>query len=208
MFNFKPKDDSFYNVLEEGSGLVLKGALLLNEIMDNPGRCQEISDELYLILKAMRELSGNITKKLDQSFITPMDREDIGLLNHRLELLVSKLHGVADRMYLYKAGEPTEVSRKLVTLQVEAIKQVDQAIGNLRRVQYNKDNILKTCRRISELEAEADKVYRRGVAQLFADEKDPIILLKWKEIYEYLEESLNHCQYLANIIEGVVLKYA
>ncbi|MDA8236231.1 MAG: DUF47 family protein [Clostridia bacterium] len=208
MFNFKPKDDSFYDMLEEGSRFILKGAHLLTEIMDNPGKGQELSDDLYLILKAMRELSGNITKKLDQSFITPMDREDIGLLNQRLELLVSKLHGVADRMYLYKAGEPTEVSRKLVTLQVEAIKQVEQAIGNLRHVQANKEQIMKTCRRIAELESEADKVYRRGVAQLFSDEKDPIKLLKWKEIYEYLEESLNHCLYLANIIESVVLKYA
>jgi len=208
VFDLKPKDESFFDMLEEGARLIFKGALFLEELMNNPQQARQISDDLYMILKAMQDLTEIVTERLDKSFVTPMDREDIGILSHRLQFLAGKLHGVADRIYLYNTGEPTVICRKLVMLLIEAIRQVNQAIGQIRKVQADKEEIISICRRITEMEAEADQIYRHGVALLFTEEKDPIALIKWKEIYEYLEDSLNHCEYLANIIENVVLKYA
>ena len=141
------------------------------------------------------------------TFVTPFDREDIALLAHSLDDIVDFIEAAADAMDLYKIEKPTPRAKELAEIIVQVTREVYLAMSELRqRIDLKK--ILQRSVEINRLENMADKVYREALAELFRDSKDIPYIIKWREIYEYMESATDRCEDVANVLEGVALKYA
>ena len=153
------------------------------------------------------QVTHEIIALVNRTFITPFDREDIALLAHSLDDIVDFIEAAADAMNLYKIESPTARSKELADIILQTTLEVQQAITELRQ-KVNLKQILKRSVEINRLENMADKVYREALAELFRDSKDIPYIIKWREIYEYMETATDRCEDVANVLEGVALKYA
>ncbi len=152
-------------------------------------------------------LTHEIIALVHRTFITPFDREDIALLAHSMDDIVDFIESAADAMSLYNISEPTPRSRELADIIVDTTLEVKAAISDLRR-KIDLKQVLKRCVEINRLENMADKVYRSALAELFENSKDIPYIIKWREIYDYMETATDRCEDVANVLEGVALKYA
>ena len=148
-----------------------------------------------------------IMAQLHRSFITPFDREDIALLAHSLDEITDYIHSSADMMILYKVGQPTSRARELADIIVQAASEVEKAVAEVHD-HIDREKLLKRCMEINRLENDGDSVYRAALAELFSDSADTASLIKWREIYEHMETAIDRCEDVANVLEGVALKYA
>lgn len=153
------------------------------------------------------QITHELFEKLNKTFITPIDREDIHELASELDDICDLIYGAANRMVLYKIGQPTDGMKKVTTLLVRSVEEVSKAVFRLRN-QKNPEMILAQCIEVNRIENEADEATRAAIALLFEREKDPIRLIKEKEILETLEMATDRCEDLANVLEGIVLKNA
>ena len=153
-------------------------------------------------------MNDRIIDKLNQTFITPIDREDIFALANGLDDGVDFLQGTLQRIVMYRTGPAKEGAVSLTKLLIESTEEIIKAFSLLKDIKKNQTLILESTHKIGKLESEGDRVYRHEVAFLFDKVKDPIELIKWKDILENLEETLDHCEDVSDMIRGVVMKYA
>jgi predicted phosphate transport protein (TIGR00153 family) len=151
------------------------------------------------------EMTHNILTKLNQTFITPFDREDIHQLASSLDDVLDFTYAAGVRLTMYKIISAPEAAPKLADILVRQTDQLSQAMGRLEK---NHDHVLENCVEINRLENEADQVARTAIAVLFDKEKDPISLIKLKELFEVLETATDKAEDVANVLEAVVLKSA
>ena len=168
-----------------------------------PAKCRRISD----IEHETDTITHRCVEALHKTFITPIDRDSIHRLITRMDDVMDFVEAAAERIELYELSSMTSDVRDLADVLHRAALQVEQATHGLRTLKEPQQT-LKICIEINRLENEADAVLRRSVARLFKDEKDPIVVIKWKEIYESLEMASDRCEDVANIIEGVILEHA
>jgi uncharacterized protein Yka (UPF0111/DUF47 family) len=142
---------------------------------------------------------------LNTTFITPLDREDIYALARTLDTILNLIDASAQRFVMYRVVEPTVEAKELAFIVVRCCHTINNALQHLGK---RHDDIYEQCVEINSLENEADKVSREAISRLFDNEKDPIQLIKWKEIYEILERTTDRCEDAANILESVVVKNA
>ncbi|MEO8705309.1 MAG: DUF47 family protein, partial [Kofleriaceae bacterium] len=152
-------------------------------------------------------ITHRCVEALHKTFITPIDRDSIHRLITRMDDVMDFVEAAAERIELYELTVMTADVRDLSDVLHRSALQVEQAVRGLRTLK-DPNATLKLCIDISRLENEADAVLRRSVARLFKEEKDPITVIKWKEIYENLENASDRCEDVANIIEGVILEHA
>ena len=152
-------------------------------------------------------VTHQIMAELHRSFITPFDREDIALLAHSLDEVTDYIHSSADMMILYKVGQPTARARELADVIVQATVEVEKTVSEIHE-RINREKLLKGCMEINRLENDGDAIYRAALAELFSDSTDTASLIKWREIYEHMEMAIDRCEDVANVLEGVALKYA
>ena len=152
-------------------------------------------------------ITHEIIALVHKTFVTPFDREDIALLAHSLDDIVDFIESAADSMKLYEIKEPTARAKELADIIVQTTIEVREAISELRR-KVDLKQILKRSVEINRLENMADQIYREALAELFHDSKDITYIIKWREIYEYMETATDRCEDVANVLEGVALKYA
>jgi predicted phosphate transport protein (TIGR00153 family) len=152
-------------------------------------------------------ITHEIIALVHKTFVTPFDREDIALLAHSLDDIVDFIESAADSMKLYEIKEPTARAKELADVIVQTTIEVREAISELRR-KVDLKQILKRSVEINRLENMADQIYREALAELFHDSKDITYIIKWREIYEYMETATDRCEDVANVLEGVALKYA
>jgi hypothetical protein len=145
-------------------------------------------------------------EKMHRTFLTPLDREDIYNLVNKMDSVLDMIEAAAVRMQLYKIKKPAEEIKEQARILNEAIGKVKKIVHALRDKKKFKE-ILEDCVEINTLENEGDIVLRMTMARLFEREKDPFELIKWKEIFERIEESIDVCEDVSNIIEGIVLKH-
>jgi predicted phosphate transport protein (TIGR00153 family) len=145
--------------------------------------------------------------QLHRSFITPIDREDIALLAHALDDIADFVHTTAETLLIYNVEQPTDMARQLSDLIVEAVTQVEMAISQLHAGVEQK-NVINQCVEINRLENQGDKLHRSLMGELFSDTTDIASLIKWREIYGYMEEVLDKCEEVADVLEGICIKYA
>lgn len=204
---FLPRDEKFYDLFESSVKKVVQGAIQLEDM---------IRDFKEVALKAKEikdtEHEGDVIthetiEMLNRTFITPLDREDIHNLITALDDVLDYIEACAERLYLFKIEQTNEEAMMLVGILVKTVKEVEQAVSRLRRLKGT-DSIMKHCIEINRLENEGDYVGRAAVAKLFEPGSDPLEVIKWKEIYETLENAIDRCEDVANVLEGIVLKNA
>ena len=210
MFSFKKKNDSseFFDLFVESARYFNKGALLMDDVMIDHSKAEVKVKEIQDLEHAADKINDKIIDKLNLTFITPIDREDIYSLANGLDEGVDYLQGTLQRIVMYHTGEPREGAVQLTKLLIESTDEIIKALEMLKDLQKNQAAIMDHIQKVYRLESEGDRIFRREIAYLFDQVKDPIELIKWKDILEYLEDTTDHCERIADLIRGVVMKYA
>ena len=205
MFRILPREEKFFDLFEQQGSNIVAAARVLEELtLDYPeakAKAQQIKD----LEHAGDTLTHELVRRLNTTFITPIDREDIYALSSRLDDVLDLIDAVADRLLLYKIAAPTEACVSMAKIIVQAAEETDRAVHCLRRLSplYHKH-----CIEVNRLENEADRLLRDELAALFDGQTDAIEVIKWKELYETLESVTDRCEDVVNVIEGIVLKMA
>lgn len=207
-FKLKPKDNKFFEYLSEITERIEEAAIILQEAVNEPGSAEDCLKKAEEIEEKTDQTVAKIRTKLHDTFITPIDREDIHLLAHKMDDLVDGIEGIIERMVLYNVGPASEGTKELVNLIYKSAKQLRKSCGYLDDMKKSRLKIGARCDRIVELEAEGDHLYRKEMAKLFRECSDPIEVIKWKDILMELEGLLDICEEVADMIKGVVMKYA
>ena len=206
-FLFIPREEKFFDLVQESAQNVVKAARGLKEMVDTwedvEGKVGEITD----LEHQGDTITHEIMARLHRTFVTPFDREDIALLAHVLDDVTDFIHAAADAMLLYKVDRPGQRARELAGIIVQATEEVERVMPQLRK-RIVLSQVLKQCVEINRLENVADRVFRSAMAELFADSTDMAHIIKWREIYEHMESATDRCEDVANVLEGVALKHA
>ncbi len=209
-FPFIPKEEKFFDLLEESARNVVKGANLLAELVNKWEDVESKIRHLKDIEHNGDEITHRIISQLHATFVTPIDREDIAQLAEYLDDVLDFIEEVAAHMLIYKVKRPSERAQELADILVKTASEVSAAIPMLRsRNTLNK--LPEHFMEINRLENEADTVQRAAMAELFSDELDlagVIRWMKWRDIYDHIENATDRCEDIANILEGVMIKRA
>jgi hypothetical protein len=179
-----------------------EGARLLHDMLKNPVDLAPRIAKLQEVEHRGDEMTHDIIRMLNKTFITPFDREDIHRLTSSLDDVLDFVNAAAVRMSLYRITAPPPVAADLAALIVLQAEELSKGVSLLGANQ----KVLDHCTEVNRLENEADRVSRRAIAELFDREKDPIQLIKIKELYEVLETATDKAEDAANVLEAVVLK--
>lgn len=210
MFDLKPKKKSneFFVLFEESADYFYQATLLLDEVMMDHRKADIKVKEINDLEHRADKVNDAIIDKLNQTFITPIDREDIYAIANGLDDGVDQLQGMLQRIVIYHTGEAREGALRLTKLLIESTAEIKRAAALLNSISKNQNELLAITSKIDKLESEGDHVFRGELAYLFEYVKDPIELIKWKDLLEGLEETLDHCERMADLLKGVVMKYA
>jgi hypothetical protein len=201
-----PQEYGFFDNFERHVDLAIEGAkLLVNllESLDAPGpkarRIKELEHEADVV-------THNTMDMLRKTFVTPFDRNEIHHLISSLDDVMDSMEAAAERLTLYEITQVTPEARTLALNLVSATTQLRVAVQGLRHVKRDRDAIMAACVDINRIENENDEMLREGLAKLFKHERDPVLIMKWKEVYEILEDATDRCEDATDVIEGVVLE--
>jgi len=206
-FPFIPKEESFFGLFEQSARNMVKAAEKLQGMLDTCGDVVKSVAEITELEHQGDNITHQIMAQLHRTFVTPFDREDIALLAHTLDEVTDLIHSAADAILIYKIECPTLRAKELADIIVQASIEVENVMPQLRRRAEMKQ-VLERCVEINRLENIADRVFRAAMAELFDDDIDIAQVIKWREIYEYMEAATDRCEDVANVLEGVALKYA
>ena len=205
-----PREVQFFDLLEQQSQTVVRGAKLLQECLESKGSL----DDLYLASKRIHDvehegdnLVHRLMERLNKSFITPLDREDIYELTGRLDDVLDYIDAVAKRLVTFKIATVTPHAIELGRIIVRGAEETAVGVAMLRDLS-NSEAIIRQCAKINQLENDADQVMRDALNDLFdGGAREPVEIIKWKDLYEHLEVATDKCEDVANIIEAVLVKY-
>jgi predicted phosphate transport protein (TIGR00153 family) len=201
---FLPREASFFDDFQEQSQRTVEGCRALVAMVQGDGTLAERAHEIKEIEEACDSITHRVVEKLHRVFITPLDRSDIYSLITRMDDIMDHVEAAAERIALYEVTDPSALlgmSQLLLT----SSERVLEAVGGLANLK-NPELILDKCKEINRLENEADALLRTNLARLFKEEKNPIEIIKWKELFELIESATDRCEDVANIVEGVVLE--
>lgn len=204
MFGFIPRAGAFFELFKKDAHNVIEGSRLLKEMMEDFRNPVEQARRIQEVEHVGDEITHDIARKLNQTFITPIDREDIHALASALDDILDLVDAVADRFVMYKVAKPTETAIKLASILYHAAVAVGAGVDRLGQPH---PDISECCKQVNTYENEADRIARDAISALFEIEKDPIMVIKWKEIYEDFEEGTDRCEDVADILERIALKH-
>jgi len=197
-----PRESKFFRMFAEVSQNLTQGTRLLHDILKNPANMEPRLDQLQEIEHRGDEMTHGIITALNQTFITPFDREDIHRLTSSLDDVLDFVNAAGVRLRLYKIKTPPSIAAELAAMIVEQSEELAQGVSLLEKNKL----VLEHCVEVHRLENEADRLSRNAIADLFDNEKDPIHLIKIKELYEVLETATDKAEDAANVLETVALK--
>ncbi|HEY7954881.1 MAG TPA: DUF47 family protein [Polyangia bacterium] len=202
-----PKRLVFFDMFSKHAALSVQGAKLLHGLLADLHNVEEKAQQIKQVEHDADTVAHQTLEMLHKSFITPIERGDIHRIVSRLDDILDYIEAASQRLWLYEIKEATpeakEMSRVLVA-STEAVKATVDALHNLR----DPERIRAACVEINRLENECDTLLRLATARLFKEERDPVMVIKWKEIYENIEDATDRCEDVANVIEGVVIENA
>jgi len=202
---FLPKNEDFLQFFDDASANVVRGVTALRDMLKDPSDLHAKVNGLRDIEHEGDRLTHLTLEKLNSSFITPFDREDIHALISRLDDILDAANGVAQRLVLYRIDEVPARLLALSELLVESSMEVRKAVVALPdRKQHAA--AMTACVEANRLENVADSLHREALADMFANFTDAIALVKYKEVYQLLEEATDRCEDVANVVEGIVIK--
>lgn len=218
MFNFARKDTEFFDLFVENAKFFHLGAVMLDALIKDPNKSLEHIEEILGLESSADEINEKIINKLNLSFITPIDREDIYAIASELGNGIDMLQGALQRIIMYHAGHATRRSPDLTKLLVDGTNELVKAFKLLSNVKNNQREILDAVHKVADYESKGDLIYRAEIGILFDEAVEAakehgasravIHLIKWKDILEDVEEALDHTKKVSDMIRGVVMKYA
>jgi len=200
-----PHDASFFAHFEHQGKKTVEGCRAFLEMIEAPANLETQAERVKQIEHECDEITHAVVEGLHKTFITPIDRNDIYRLITKMDDIMDFVEAAADRLALYEIPTMTKEVGDLARCLVQSAEHVLGAVSSIRDL-GKPNGILQHCIEINRLENVADSILRSALARLFREEKDPIAVIKWKEIYETLETATDRCEDVANIIEGVVLE--
>lgn len=202
MVSLIPRDTSFFQMFSAMSDNVIAGARTLVDLFADYRDVERKIDEIHRIEHQGDDLTHAIITKLNQTFITPFDREDIHQLASKLDDVLDFIYAAAARLVMYRITAPPRAAGELAKIILKQTQELQRAVSLMQK----NGNILAHCVEINRLENEADVVSQQAIARLFEREQDPINLIKIKELLECLERATDKAEDVANVLETVVLK--
>ncbi len=201
-----PKEIDFFEMFKKASENVNRGAASLVDMMGNFEAAETRAKEIYEAEQEGDMITHEVMRRLNKTFITPLDREDIHALISRLDDVLDLIWASADRAVLFRLNNPPPEAVDLSKTLHETTEIISKAINCLKDKKYS--YIQEYCIEINRLENRGDRIFREALVKLFDNIKDPILVIKWKEVFEHLEDASDTCEDVANILEGIVLKHA
>lgn len=197
-----PREEKYFSMLNELASNVRRGGELFVKLFEDYKNHAQYAEQIKEIELLCDDLAAKITQKLNSSFITPIDREDIYLLVTELDDVIDMTNDLARRLDMYDVAIPRPDASEIASLLGRATDEIEGAFGMLERHEGIGEHIAA----IAQLEKRADALYRDAIRRLFREEKDPIEVIKWMSIYEELENSIDRCKDVAEALEAVVVK--
>jgi uncharacterized protein len=201
---FAPKEREFYDLFEEAGANVVRAADLLERTLRDWPESANLAREVLLAEQEGDRITHDLIQRLNQTFVTPIDREDIIALASSLDDIVDFTEEVADFMGLYRIEAPMDQSLQLSSVLLQACRQIHQALPRLRTY----DDISHFTVEIHRLENDGDRIAREALASLFVRGIDPMMVIRWKDIFERLEEAIDATERVANVLQSIVIKNA
>lgn len=205
---FKKKDTEFYDLFLTSANYFHDSALLIHKVMSGNNEADAGFLDITKIEHNADAINDQIIDKLNKTFITPIDREDIYALANGLDDGVDLLQGTLQRAMMYHLKGTSETAVALSNLLIQSTTEIVKAFSMLHEVSKHEHELLECTYKISKFESEGDRIYRNEIAYLFENIKDPIELIKWKDVLGAMEDTLDHCEKLSDLLRGVVMKYA
>ncbi len=199
---FAPKDRVFFGLFEESAANVLRAAELLDEMLRSFPEQSGCARAILLCEQEGDRITYDIIQRLNATFVTPIDREDILELASGLDDIVDLTEEVADYLGLYRIEAPMEQAQQLAHILMEACRKINEAVPRMRGFQ----DVSHYTNEIHRLETDGDRVTREAVASLFDTGIDPMVVIRWKDIFERLEEAVDATEHIANVIANIVVK--
>ncbi|MGE5414179.1 MAG: DUF47 domain-containing protein [Syntrophomonadaceae bacterium] len=204
MLNFLPRDEKYFERFTELAVRIHEAAKILSRFFRGESPVATVADQVKRLEHECDEISHEILRGIDRTFITPIDREDIHQLAVRLDDVIDLIDGTVRRVSLFQIDKPTPVSRKLADLIVTTTGELVEAVSQLRQ----QKGVMAKCIKIKQLENEGDVVYQDAIAGLFRENLPAIEVIKWKEVYDNMERCIDQCVGVAHVLESVVLKHS
>ena len=199
-----PRDEQFFDLFNQLAGHLKTSAQLLDELFADPDRTTELVRKMKDVEHLADELTLSINHRIDKSFITPIDREDIHLLASRLDDVIDRLDGTARRVVMLHINEVREPAKQMAHVILKASDLIAKAVVSIKRPR----EVSGYASQIKLLEEEGDALYHHAVEALFAGKPDPIEVIRWKEVYEVLELAIDQCMGVANAVHSISIKNA
>jgi hypothetical protein len=203
-FSLIPRDVKFYDEFVALAGEIRTGARMLRDMLGadpiDMSKVAAIKDQEHVC----DERTRGIVDRLNRTFVTPLDREDIHSLAIKLDDVMDAIDAAAAVMRLYKLTQARPGARRLAELVCESMDRICEALAALER----RKGVLELVARVNQLEREADRMHQDSIVALFDEERDPIVVMKWKEILDFLEAATDRCQDVSDSLEGIVVKHA
>ena len=206
-FSLIPREQKFFDLFEEDAHNLVEAGEVFTDLVDNWDDVAGKASKLEDLEHKGDSITHRIMALLHSTFVTPFDREDIALLTNTMDDILDLIHGAADTMLIYRVQEPTQRAKELAEITHEAVHEVERAVKYLRHRGQLKQ-MLVSCVELNRLENAADEVTKQALGELFQDSTDLIHILKWRELYEHMEDATDRCEDVANILEGIALKHA
>jgi len=204
---FLPHEEDFFGFFERHAALTVEGAREMRRLVSGGNDVPALAARIRELEHETDVITHRCVEALHKTFITPLDRDAIYQLISHMDDVMDYIESAAVSVMLYELSEMTAPARALADVLVRATEAVAVAVAGLSNLK-RPDDILKACIEVNRLENEGDEILRGALAELFRDARDPLLVLKWKEVYEALENATDRCEDVANVIEGVVLEHA
>jgi predicted phosphate transport protein (TIGR00153 family) len=197
-------DKRYFDMFSGLAARVVTVSDLLSKIFDDPRRADELVPQIKDVEHEADRLMDEVDDRLDRAFITPIDREDIHTLAYRLDNVIDLIDGTARRVVMFHiSGTAPEHARRLAEVVARSAGRLAEAVRDIRKEKALSMHLQS----VKQLEEEGDALYHDGVAMLFDGRHDPLDVIKWKELYDRLEEATDECQHTAQLVHSVALKY-
>jgi uncharacterized protein len=202
-FRLIPREEKFFTDFQALADELKRGARLLEEMLAPERPAWEKADEIKEVEHKCDQLTHEIIQRLNRTFVTPLDREDIFNLARSLDDVMDAIDDSAGLVRLYRLESVRVGARELARIVTASTDQVRLAVGAMQEHK----GLMPHAIEVNRLENEADRVHHQAVSKLFEEERDPLTIIKWKEMFDFLEDASDRCEDVANVIEGVMVKH-
>lgn len=197
-----PRDEQFFVLFAEITKRITASAQLLSQLFAEPARLEHYCTAIKTLEHEADELTHEVNLRLDKSFVTPLDREDIHTLASRLDNVVDLIDGTARRAQMFRIADVREPARRMADVLVKSSNCIAEAVAGMKQPRV----VNAAARQIKILEEEGDQLYHNAVGALFDGTHDALEVIKWKDLYDVLENALDECEDVANVLESIALK--